>query len=91
VQPTLTEEIRVAHEIDPQLMKIKIEVLDRKAPGLVIHDDGTSRFHNLVCVPLVDEFKRKSWMRVTTLPNQCILDARNDTRTSNKHFVSNIK
>jgi len=35
------------------------EVLFGKAPESVIHEDGTLRFHNWVCVPVVDELKKK--------------------------------
>jgi len=59
VQPTLTEEIRVAQTIDPQLERIREEILVRKEPGLVIHKDGTIRFHYRVCVPAVEELKKK--------------------------------
>ena len=30
-----------------------------KAPGFVIHEDGTIRFHNRVCVPAVEALKKK--------------------------------
>jgi len=30
-----------------------------KAPGFVIHEDGTIQFHNCVCVPAVEALKRK--------------------------------
>ena len=30
-----------------------------KALGFVIHEDGTIKFHNQVCVPAVEEFKKK--------------------------------
>jgi len=36
-----------------------MEVVKGKTPGFVIYEDGTLRFHNLVCVPKVDVFKRK--------------------------------
>ena len=28
-------------------------------PGFVIHEDGTIRFHNRVCVPAVESLKKK--------------------------------
>jgi len=30
-----------------------------KAPGFVIHEDGTIRFHNWVCAPTVEALKKK--------------------------------
>jgi len=59
VQPTLVEEIRVAQTADPQLERIREEVLTGKAPGFVIHEDGALRFHNRVCVPAVEDLKRR--------------------------------
>jgi len=41
VQPTLIKEIRVAHNTDLQLERIRDEVLVGKAPGFIIHEDGT--------------------------------------------------
>ena len=58
-QPTLIEEIRVTWAMDPQLEQIREEILVGKAPGFVIHDDGTIRFHNRVCVSIVDALKKK--------------------------------
>ena len=45
--------------MDPQLDKIKMELLARKAPGFMIHEDGTLRFQNRVCVPAIEELKKK--------------------------------
>jgi len=59
VQPTLIEEIRVTQTIDPQLERIRKEILVGKAPGFVIHEDGTIRFHNKLCVPAVEALKKK--------------------------------
>jgi len=59
VQLTLIEEIPVAQTTDPQLEKIREEILVGKAPGFVIHEDGIIRFHNRVCVLLVAELKKK--------------------------------
>jgi len=59
VQPTLIEEIQTAQATDPQLERIRDEILVGKAPGFVIHEDGTIRFHNQVCIPAVEELKRK--------------------------------
>ena len=53
-QPTLIEEIQVAQAMDPQLERIREEILVGKAPEFVIHEDGTIRFHNRVCAPAVE-------------------------------------
>ena len=36
-----------------------MEVPEGKAPGFVIHEDGTLRLHNQVCIPVVDALKEK--------------------------------
>jgi len=36
-----------------------MKVLEGKAPGFVIHEGGTLRFHNQVCIPTVDVLKGK--------------------------------
>jgi len=58
-QPTLIEEIQVAWAMDSQLKRIRKEILVGKAPKFVIHEDGTIRFHNRVCVPVVEALKKK--------------------------------
>jgi len=59
VQPTLIEEIRVAQTTDPQLKRIREEILVGEAPGFVVQEDGATRFHNRVCVPAVEAHKKK--------------------------------
>ena len=59
VQQTLIEEICAAQTMDPQLERIRKEILVEKAMGFVIHEDGTIRFHKQVCVPTVAELKKK--------------------------------
>ena len=58
-QPTLIEEIRVTQATNPELEQIREEILVGKAPRFVIHEDGTIQFHNQVCVPVVEEPKKK--------------------------------
>jgi len=48
-----------AQNADLQLEKIKVEVRAGKAPDFMIHEDGTIRFQNRVCVPNVEELKNK--------------------------------
>jgi len=59
VQQTLIEEICAAQTMDPQLERIRKEILVEKAMGFVIHEDGTIRFQKQVCVPTVAELKKK--------------------------------
>jgi len=65
VQPTLIEEIPIAQARDPQVEKIKEEILVGKVTEFVIQMDGTIRFHNRVCFPIVAD-RRKYWMGGTT-------------------------
>jgi len=58
-QPILIEEIRLAPTTEPQLQRIREEILVGKVPGFVIHEDGTIRFHNRVCVPAIAALKKK--------------------------------
>ena len=44
VQPTLIEEIQANQSTNLQLERIRAEVLPGKAPGFIIHEDGTLRF-----------------------------------------------
>ena len=59
-QPTLIEEICVAHATNPQLERIREKILVGKAPRFVTHEDGTIRFHNRGCVPEVEELKKQN-------------------------------
>ena len=45
--------------MDPQLEWTREEILVRKAPGFVIHEDSTIWFHNRVCVLTVEALKKK--------------------------------
>ena len=56
-QSTLIKEIQVAHATDPQLEQIKEEILVGKR--FIMHEDGAIRFHNRVCVPVVEAIKKK--------------------------------
>ena len=58
-QPTLIEEIQVAQAMEPQAERIREEILVVNAPGFVIHEDGTIRFRNKVCIPPVEALKKK--------------------------------
>jgi len=58
-QSTLIEEIRLLQTTNPQLEPIRGEILTGKAPGFIIHEDSTIRFHNRVCVLAVEALKKK--------------------------------
>ena len=45
------EEIRLNQECDFELQRIKQNLEKGKSPGFVIHEDGTLRFQNRLCVP----------------------------------------
>ena len=59
-QQTLIGEIRIARTMDPQLGRIREKILVRKAPEIVIHEDGAIPCHNQVCVLVVEELKKKT-------------------------------
>ena len=64
-QLALIKEIHIEQVTNPQLEHTMKEILARKAPGFVIREDGNIRFHNLVCVPAVEELKKKILDKVT--------------------------
>jgi hypothetical protein len=51
VQPTLVERIKVAQAGDPQLQKMKLMVESSAPSEFCIHEDGSLRFGNRLCVP----------------------------------------
>jgi len=51
LQPSMVEEIRVSQESDPKLERIKQNLEKGKSPRFVVHEDGTLRFQNRLCVP----------------------------------------
>ena len=59
VQSSLIKEIRAVQGTNPQLDKIKTEVLVGRAPSFLIHEDGTLRFQNRVYVLVIEELKKK--------------------------------
>ena len=83
VRPTLTKEIRVAQEIDPQLMRIKMEVQEGKALRFVIHEDEILRFHR-VYVPTMDVLKRKLHEEGYSTPHSIHPGGTNCARTLSK-------
>ena len=59
VQPTLIARMEVAQGDDPQFQKIKDEVEAGSQTEFRIHEDGTLRFGDRLCVPNDLEFKRE--------------------------------
>ncbi|KAL9253722.1 Transposon Tf2-9 polyprotein-like protein [Drosera capensis] len=59
VQSTLHEEILQAQGGDEQIQRIRQGIQDGKAPGFIVHEDGSLRFQGRLCVPNNEELKRK--------------------------------
>ena len=53
------EEIRLNQESDPELQRIKQNLEKGKSPGFVVHEDGTLRFQNRLCVPNNGELRKQ--------------------------------
>ena len=51
VQPTLIERIKIAQSNDPQLLKIRDLINPSSQSEFCIHEDGSLRFGNRLCVP----------------------------------------
>ena len=51
VQPSILEEIKASQKEDARLERIRCNVAQEKSPGFVVHEDGTLRFQNRLCVP----------------------------------------
>ena len=59
VQPSVIEEIKGRQKDDARLEKLRCNVAQGKSPGFVIHEDGTLRFQNRLCVLNKEELKRR--------------------------------
>jgi hypothetical protein len=59
VQPTLVERIKVAQAGDPHLQKMKLMVESSAPSEFCIHEDGSLRFGNRLCVPNDPELKEE--------------------------------
>ena len=57
VQPTLIERIKIAQSNDPQLQKIRYLINLGSQSEFCIHEDGSLRFSNWLCVPNDPELK----------------------------------
>ena len=61
-QPIVMKEIRVVLATDSQVERIREKVLSEKASEFAVHEDGTLRFHNRVCVLAVEALKKKFFL-----------------------------
>jgi len=59
IQSSLVEEIRLSQESDPELQRIKQNFKKGKSLGFVVHEDGTLRFQNRLCVPKNGELRKQ--------------------------------
>ena len=57
VQPSIVEEIKASQKNDVKLEKLRGNVAQGKSPSFVIHEDGTLRFQNGLCIPNKEELK----------------------------------
>jgi len=49
----------VNQESDRKLRRIKQNLEKGKSPGFVVHEDGTLRFQNRLCVPRNEELRKQ--------------------------------
>jgi len=59
VQPSIVEEIKASQKEDARLERIRCNVAQGKSPGFLVHEDGTLRFQNRLCVPNKEELKKR--------------------------------
>ena len=59
MQPSIIEEIKASQKEDARLERIRCNVAQGKSPGFMVHEDGTLRFQNRLCVSNKEEFKRR--------------------------------
>ena len=58
IQATLLDQIREKQVDDVILVKLSSEMIDGKAPGFVIQEDGSLWFQDRICVPDVDGLRQ---------------------------------
>ena len=58
LQPLIVGEILVNQENDPELWAIKQNIEKGNSLGFVVHEDGTLRFQNRVCMPKNVELRK---------------------------------
>jgi len=52
------EEIWRSEKSDPELQRIKQSLEKGKSPRFVVHEDGTLRFQNHLCIPKNEELRK---------------------------------
>ena len=60
IQPSIVDKIKEGQASDPALLKIKDEVIQQKRPEFNLAGDETLRFGAHMCVPSIEEIRRKS-------------------------------
>ncbi|KAL8143446.1 hypothetical protein V2J09_016478 [Rumex salicifolius] len=68
IQSSLYESIRQGKADDPLLVRIREEVLQGKAPGFLVQEDGALRFKNHLCVPAIRDLRNTIMMEAHTTP-----------------------
>jgi hypothetical protein len=58
VQTTLEDRIREAQSSDQELMKIRKQTGENKAPGFRVDDKGTLWYEDRICVPQDGDFRQ---------------------------------
>ena len=51
IQPTLEDKIRKAQSSDKDLMEIRMQTEENKAPDFRVDNEGTLWYKNRICVP----------------------------------------
>ena len=59
VRPLLIDRIKIAQRGDPHLQNVRTEVENGAQQEFRVHDDGSLRYGNRLCVPNVPEIKKE--------------------------------
>ncbi|KAL5542140.1 hypothetical protein UlMin_009850 [Ulmus minor] len=68
LQPTIFDGIKGAQELDPQLLKLKEQVLEGKNVEFNVSTDGILHFKGRLCIPDDAQFKKQLLSEVHTTP-----------------------
>ena len=58
IQPTLEDKIRKAQSLDKDLMEIRMQTGENKAPDFRVDNEGTLWYKNRICVPQEGDFRQ---------------------------------
>ena len=58
IQPTLEDKIRKAQSLDKDLMEIRMQTGENKAPDFRVDNKGTLWYKNRICVPQKGDFRQ---------------------------------